>query len=120
MKIAYSITLGLFRKKKENNSVKQNKKKYTVEELNKINESRWEKLDPAESDPEFMFLKEIQSLREENVDEDEIEQIMLSHVFEGKNTDKNGNSYWVCGHCAHIIKFKTREDYITHHFRAHS
>lgn len=95
-------------------------KKYSVEELNKINEENWKKIDPAEIESESSILKEIQLLREANVDEDEIEQFMLSHGLEGKNTDEKGNSCWVCGHCSHKIKFKTREDYIAHHFRVHS
>ena len=96
------------------------KKQYSVKELNKINELRWKENNPVEKEFQNKIQAEIKALRESNVDEDEIEQVMLSHGFEGKNIDENGKSYWVCGNCSPKIKFNTREDYINHHFQVHS
>ncbi len=94
------------------------KKGYSVEELNKINELRWKKNNPVEKEFQKQIQEEIQALRKANGDEDKMEQIMLNHGFKGKNIDENGEPYWVCSHCSD--KFNTREDYITHHFQVHS
>jgi hypothetical protein len=94
-------------------------KHYSIDELNKINQERWKKEDPAESEEKSIVLNELKALKDSNVDDDIVEQFMLSHGFEGKNTDDTGNEYWLCGHCSNIVKFKTREEYITHHFRVH-
>lgn len=95
------------------------KKNYSIDDLNKINQERWKNIDVAEQYRKSQILQEIQSLRDANVDEDVIEQYMLSHGLEGKNVDENGKEYWLCGHCSSIIKFNTREEYISHHFRVH-
>jgi len=100
--------------------VEREKKGYSVEELNKINESKWKKNNPIDKEFQKEIHAKIQALRDANADDNEIEQLMLSHGFEGKNIDENGKSYWVCGNCSPKIKFNTREDYINHHFQVHS
>ena len=77
------------------------KKQYSVKELNKINELRWKENNPVEKEFQNKIQAEIKALRESNVDEEEIEQVMLSQGCEGKNIDENGKPYWVCGHCSH-------------------
>ena len=100
--------------------VGREKKGYSIEELNKINESKWKNNNPVEKEFQKQIREEIQALREAKGDEDKMEQIMLNHGFKGKNIDENGEPYWVCSHCSDKVKFKTREDYITHHFQVHS
>ena len=100
--------------------VEREKKEYSVEELNKINQKRWETNNPVEKEFQKEIKAEIQALRDANVDDDKIEQVMLNHGLEGKNIDENGEEYWICHRCSREIKFYTREDYISHYFEFHS
>ena len=96
------------------------KNKRSVEEQNKHNEETWAKNDLVVEEYKKMTKKAVELLKESGVDEEFIKQFLLNHANEGKNISEDGTEYWVCAHCGNLIKFDTREDYITHHFKEHS
>jgi len=96
------------------------KPRLTPEEYQKKIEKYWEEYgDPAVQEENEYKKSYLQFLRECNVDESDIKLIMNRYVDEGKNVDEDGNEFWLCEHCGGNLRFKTREEYMQHHYRVH-
>ena len=104
----------------------KNVPKRTVEEQNKHNEEIWKiedwaKNDAKEKEDRESIEQEVKLLKESGVDKEFIKQFLLNKTAdEGINISEDGTEYWVCVHCENSVKFDTKEEYVSHHYRHHS
>ena len=109
--------MGFFKRRRKN--------KRTIEEQNRHNEETWKTHTikrehiPEEMEDWKKYQKEMLELyKKAGVDEEYVENFLLSD--EGKNVMDDGTIFWVCSHCTGIVKFNSKEDYVSHHFRVHT